>query len=271
MALIKTPAEIEIMAEGGRKLAKVISALSNEVKSGVTTNFLDKLSFKLIQEAGAVPAFLGYKPQGAKKPYPKTLCASVNDTVVHGIPSDYIIKDGDLVKIDLGLKWRGLYVDSAVTVGVGRISSLAKNLMAVTKKSLDLAIQNALVGRTLGDIGYAISGCVRKNKFSVVHSLTGHGIGSHLHEDPSVFNVGEPHKGLELMEGMVLAIEPMVSSSDLASGCPVRELPDGSFATRDGSLSAHFEHTVTITGGRPIILTQIKNSLSSFLGISRRE
>ena len=271
MALIKTPAEIEIMAEGGRKLAKVISTLSNEVKAGVTTDYLDELSFKLIKEAGAIPAFLGYKPQGAKKPYPKTLCASVNDTVVHGLPSDYIIKDGDLIKIDLGLKWRGLYVDSAVTVGVGRISSLAKSLISVTKKSLDLAIQTAVVGKTLGDIGYAISSCVRKNKFSVVHSLTGHGIGSHLHEDPSVFNVGEPHKGLELMEGMVLAIEPMVSSSDLASGCPVRELSDGSFATRDGSLSAHFEHTIVITNGRPIILTQIKNSLSSFLGLPRRK
>ncbi len=257
MAFLKSLGEIELMAEAGQILARVIRELVEHAKIGTTTNFLDKLSFELIESNKAKPAFLGYRPAGAKRPFPKTLCASVNEVVVHGLPSDYCLQNGDLLKIDLGLEYQGFFVDSAITVGVGRISRKARKLIEVTRNSLDLAIKNLSPGLTLGDIGYTIENYARKNKFSIIRSLTGHGIGRQLHEEPTVLNFGKPNTGLELVPGMVLAIEPMISLSNLDNGCNIQELKDGSYATKDKSLSAHFEHTVAITEAGPRVLTRL--------------
>ncbi len=253
MSILKTEKEIGIMAEGGARLARVLRALENAVRPGVATKSLDALAEKLIRSEDAAPAFLRYRPAGSKKVYPFTLCTSINDTVVHGIPSGYMIREGDLVKLDLGLKYRGFYLDSAITVGVGDISREAKKLIQVTEESLGRAIREARPGKTLGDVGYAVESFVKKNKFSVVRSLTGHGIGQSLHEDPYVMNFGRPREGDELRIGMVLAIEPMVA---VGTG-DIKQLEDDSFVTKDGSLAAHFEHTVAITKDGPKILTEL--------------
>jgi methionyl aminopeptidase len=252
MATLKTPAEIELMAEGGQHLASVIEGLKKEVRAGVTTLFLDKLAKKLIKEYGAEPAFLGYRAAGSLKPYPYTICASLNDVVVHGLPSDYVLKDSDVLKLDLGLKHKGFYVDSAVTVPVGGVGREAQRLIKVTRESLDVGIAEARPGKTVGDIGHAIEKFVTKNGFSVVKSLTGHGIGRELHEEPQVLNFGHKGEGEELKAGMTLAIEPMVA---IGSGA-TKQLADESFVTVDGSLSAHFEHTIAVTEKGPMVLTK---------------
>jgi len=250
---IKSEAEIKIMAEAGHKLARVLNSLADYTKAGVKLIELENLSRKLIKNEGATPAFLNYRPEGAQKAYPFSLCASINSVIVHGQPSNYEIKDGDLVKLDLGLIYRGFYSDSALTVGVGKISPLAKKLIETTKKALNEAIKQAKVGKTLGDIGWAIEKTAEENGFSVADSLTGHGIGRALHEEPAVYNFGSPRKGIKLLEGMTIAIEPMIN----AGSGRIKELSDGSYATFDGSLSAHFEHTIAITKNGPLILTSI--------------
>jgi len=252
MLILKTPEEIEIMAEGGRRLGEVLRALAKEVRPGVTTKHLDRLAYQLIHKAGAKPAFLNYRPAGAKKPYPYTLCASLNNIVVHGQPSEYVLKEGDIIKLDLGLRYGGLCTDAAVTVAVGKISREAKKLMTVTKDALAAAIKEAKPGRTLGDIGHAVEMIVKENKFSIVEGLTGHGIGRAVHEDPTVFNFGRAGDGEELVEGMVLALEPMVAAGD----GKIKQVRDESWATADGSLAAHFEHTVAITKSGPRVLTE---------------
>jgi methionyl aminopeptidase len=253
MPILKTPAEIEIMAEAGRRLASVVDCLKREARAGVTTIFLDKLARKLIRESGAEPAFLGYKPAGAVKPYPYAICASLNDVVVHGLPSDRALKDGDLLKIDLGLKYRGFYSDSAITIPIGNVGRAAEKLVRITREALDIGIAEARPGKTVGDIGYAIEKYVVSHKLSVVRSLTGHGIGRELHEEPQVLNFGRKGTGEELVAGMVLAIEPMVA---MGSGA-TKQLADDSFVTADGSLTAHWEHTVAITEEGPRVLTRI--------------
>lgn len=239
------------MAEAGKRLAHVLRALKNEVRVGRATKELEVISLKLIKESGSEPAFLGYWPAGSEKAYPHSLCVSINSVVVHGQPSEYIIKDGDIVKLDLGLKLSGFYVDSAITLGVGNISKTAKKLIEATKEALAEGINAARVGNATGDIGYAIERVVKKNKLSIIQSLTGHGIGKNLHEEPAVFNFGKPGDGVKLEPGMVIAIEPMVS---IGSG-KIKQLKDESFATQDGSLSAHVEHTVSITPSGPRVLT----------------
>jgi methionyl aminopeptidase len=253
MPILKTPAEIEIMADAGRRLASVVDCLKREARVGVTTIFLDKLARKLIRESGAEPAFLGYKPAGAVKPYPYAICASLNDVVVHGLPSDRALKDGDLLKIDLGLKYRGFYSDSAITIPIGNVGRAAEKLVRITREALDIGIAEARPGKTVGDIGYAIEKYVVSHKLSVVRSLTGHGIGRELHEEPQVLNFGRKGTGEELVAGMVLAIEPMVA---MGSGA-TKQLADDSFVTADGSLAAHWEHTVAITEEGPRVLTRI--------------
>jgi methionyl aminopeptidase len=253
MVNLKTPAEIEIMAEGGRRLAHILQVLASEVEVGVVTRRLDDIARELIKRADAKPAFLGYRPAGSAKGYPFTLCVSINSTVVHGQPSEYVIKDGDLVKLDLGLKFKGFYLDSAITVGVGRLTREAGKLVSVTREALDIAIAEIAPGKTVGDLGFAVEKFVRKNKFSVVKSLTGHGIGRELHEDPQVLNFGRKGDGEDLEIGMVIAIEPMVA---MGSGA-TEQLKDESFVTADGSLAAHWEHTVAITKEGPRVLTQI--------------
>lgn len=239
------------MAEGGRRLAAVLQELTEAVKPGIKTIFLEGLSRKLIKERDAKPAFLGYRSAGSREPYPYALCVSINDVVVHGQPSDRLIQDGDLVKLDLGLKYQGLYVDSAITVLAGNVSREAKKLTVVTKEALQKGVEQVRPGKTVGDIGHAIQKHIEKNGFSVIRSLVGHGIGRELHESPQVLNFGKSGDGEELRVGMVLAIEPMVA----AGGGATRQLRDESFVTADGSLAAHFEHTVAITERGPRILT----------------
>lgn len=250
---LKTSEEIETMAEGGRRLAEVLTRLVGETRPGVTTRYLDRLAYQIIHKAGAKPAFLNYRPAGARRPYPYTLCTSINGVVVHGQPSDYVIQDGDLAKLDLGLSYKGFCTDAALTVGVGNISREAKELVAITQDALNVAIEAAKLGNTLGDIGHAVETIVRKNKFALADGLTGHGIGRAVHEDPAVFNFGRAGEGDELQEGMVLAIEPMVVTGHGA----LKQLRDESWATADGSLAAHFEHTVAITRNGPRVLTAL--------------
>lgn len=250
---LKSEAEIEIMTEGGKLLAEVLKELKRATRAGVSTKFLDQFAYKLIKDRGAEPAFLNYRSTGSKNPYPYTLCTSLNDTVVHGLPSDYVLKDGDIIKLDLGLKYKGFYVDMATTVAIGSVSQDTKRLIKVTEGSLYKGIKEACAGNTTGDIGHAVQRYVEKSKMSVIRSLTGHGIGRNLHEEPSVLNFGRPKSGGDLETGMVIAIEPMVS---LGTG-ETKQLKDDSFVTRDGSLSAHFEHTVAITKKGAVILTRI--------------
>ncbi len=239
------------MAEGGKRLAEVLRSLQAEVQVGVTTKQLDRLAYQMIHKLGAKPAFLHYRPAGAAKAYPYTLCASTNDVVVHGQPSDHALADGDIIKLDLGLIYKGFNLDSAVTVAVGKPSREAKKLIDATRAALAAAIEEAYLGRTLGDIGYAIAAVAKKNKVGVAEGLTGHGIGRALHEDPAVFNFGKRGAGEPLEAGMVLALEPMFAAG---SGTTVTR-KDDSFATQDGSLAAHFEHTVAITPQGPRVLT----------------
>ncbi len=251
---IKTEKEIKLMAEAGRRLGAILHTLSGEVRAGMSMKVLDQRSFELIKQAGCKPAFLGYQPSGAQKPYPATLCVSLNDVVVHGVPTDDIIRDGDLVKLDLGLVYKGWYADAAVTVGIGSLDPKKRSLIETTKKALELGIKEAAPGKTLGDIGFAIEQLIHSKKFSIVDMLTGHGIGRQLHEEPAVYNFGSRNRGERLEAGMVFAIEPMVA----AGSGKVRQLEDDSFATADGSLAAHFEHTVAITEQGPVVLTKIQ-------------
>jgi methionyl aminopeptidase len=242
------------MAHGGAILGSVLKELEAKTAVGVPTIELDTLARKLIIKAGAQPAFLHYRPAGARKAYPYTLCVSINDVVVHGQPSVYKVREGDLVSLDLGLKYQGLYLDAAITVPVGDVGKQGKKLIEVTKDALAAGIKEAKPGHTLGHIGYAIQKVIEKNNFSVVDGLTGHGIGRELHEDPTVFNFGRKGQGEELEVGMVLAIEPMVA----VGGSAIRQLLDESYGTADGERAAHFEHTVAITAKGPRILTLAK-------------
>lgn len=242
-----------VMAEGGRRLAAVLQRLKAEARAGVTTLSLDRIARELIVDDGDTPAFLDYRPAGARHAYPYTLCASVNNVVVHGQPSKYVLREGDIISLDLGLKHDGFYLDAAVTAAVGRITPEAKKLMAVTEESLYAGIKEARPGKTLGDIGYAIEHVAHKARFSVVDGLTGHGIGRVLHDEPTVFNYGDKGTGMRLTAGMVIAIEPMIA----AGRGGIVQLRDESYGTEDRSLAAHFEHTVAITEHGPLILTKI--------------
>jgi methionyl aminopeptidase len=242
MIILKTPAEIEIMAEASRVVAEVLEILLKEVHPGISTDDLDRLAEKEIRARGATPAFKGYRN------YPKTLCASVNEQVVHGIPSSRKLKDGDIIGLDLGAIVGGFYGDSAVTVAVGKVPEQTAKLVQVTEESLGLGIKEAVVGNRLTDISHAIQRHVESSGYSVVTEFVGHGIGRQLHEEPQVANYGKPGQGPRLQSGMVLAIEPMVNMG----GSAVRVLEDRWTAvTADGSLSAHFEHTIAIQPSGP--------------------
>ena len=248
----KTAEEIAVMAEGGALLRGITEKLAEATKEGVRLKDIDALAEKLMKATGGEPAFLGYKPAWAKKAYGASICASVNDVVVHGIPSAYRLKQGDIVTLDLGLKYKGFYTDTAVTVAVGVVSDDARQLITITKDALTLAIDQCLVGNTVGDIGFAINSYVRKNGLRIAKGLTGHGIGKNLHEDPVVPNEGKPGIGARLFTGMVIAVEPMVT---MGSGETVQLKLDESFATKERVLAAHFEHTVAITDAGPQVLT----------------
>ena len=252
--IIKTPKEIEIIREGGKILADVLIKVAKKVAPGVSTYELDQYAFKLIKEGGDIPAFLNYKPEGAQRPFPATICISVNNEVVHGIPSKgRILKEGDIVSLDLGLKHKGLFTDHAVTVPVGKISKKDKDLIDTTKKALEIGIWAAHGGDTVGDIGYAIESFINR-KYGIVRELAGHGVGVEIHEDPYVPNYGKASKGQKLIPGMIIAIEPMLNMG----GEHIISADDNwTIKTADGSRSAHFEHTILITEGDAEILTKI--------------
>jgi methionyl aminopeptidase len=247
MITIRSEAEIERMYTANQLVSDVLAQLEAAVAPGVTTWDLDALAERLVREGGAVPAFKGYRG------YPATLCASINEEVVHGIPSKTrALKDGDVISLDMGVKMGGYYGDSAVTVAVGQVPERTQALLRVTREALDRAIAQARVGARLSDIGHAVQAWVEAHGFSIVREFVGHGIGEQLHEEPQIPNYGRPGHGVKLAAGMVLAIEPMV-----AMGRPeTKVLADKWTAvTRDGSLAAHFEHTVAVTANGPRVLT----------------
>jgi methionyl aminopeptidase len=243
----RSAAELERMREAGRLVGEVLTELAAHVAPGVTTADLDELAEKRIRRAGATPAFKGYHG------YPATICASVNEEVIHGIPSGRrVLQEGDVISIDVGASLDGYFGDSAITLAVGKVSEEAATLLRVTDESLYKAIEAVKPGGRISDIGHAVQKHVEAYGFSVVREFVGHGIGQKMHEEPQVPNYGEPGRGPRLTEGMVLAIEPMVNAGKPA----VKVLADGWTAvTRDGTLSAHFEHTVAVTADGPWILT----------------
>ncbi len=241
--MIKTENQIEKIRQSGKILSSVLRELKNAARPGLTLLELDKLAFDLIKEKGGKPAFLGYKPYGAIKKFPYTLCASINDTIVHGLPSAYKLVSGDVLKLDLGVDWQGGITDAAVTVPIGKVTKENLNLIKTTRDALIEAIRVVKDGHTLGDIGHAVQRTVERSNFKVIEGLTGHGVGNAVHEEPAIYNYGQPGKGSILKAGMVIAIEPMTSVSTKRAV----QLPDDSFVTSDGSLSAHFEHTMLVT------------------------
>jgi len=246
MIPIKTPEEITLMVQGGQILAKIIKELKVKVKPGLTTQELDKLAQELIFNYGVKSAFKGY--QG----FPASLCTSLNEQIVHGLPSKRKLVEGDILSLDLGIIYQGLYVDTAITLPIGSISPEVSRLIRITKKALKRAIGRVKPGKHIGDISVAIQNYVEGQDFQVVRELCGHGIGRQLHQEPEVPNFGQRHKGPELVPGMVLALEPMV-----VIGKPgIKKTPDGfGYQTADNSLSAHFEHTVAVTERGARILT----------------
>jgi len=251
--IIKTKDQIEKIREGGKILAKVLVEVSKKVKPGVSALELDEYAFNIIKKEGAIPAFLNYKPDGAPKPFPSSICVSVNNEVVHGIPlKNKILKEGDIVSLDLGIKYKGFFTDHAVTVPVGKISKKDQELLNNTKKALEIGIWEARGGATVGDIGHAIESFVNR-RYGIVRELAGHGVGVKIHEDPYVPNYGNAGKGQKLIPGMIIAIEPMLN---LGKDNIVNSSDGWTIKTADGTHSAHFEHTILITEGEAEILTK---------------
>ncbi|MFQ5541888.1 MAG: type I methionyl aminopeptidase [Candidatus Binatia bacterium] len=252
MIFLKSPREVEIMRRASQIVAEVLEELKETIVPGITTLDLDALAEELTRKKNARPAFKGYTMAG--RVYPCSLCTSVNEEIVHGIPSKRVLNEGDLVGIDFGVIYEGFYGDAAVTVGVGQVSDAARRLMQITEEALTLGIGELHEGKRLGDLSSIIQRTVEAAGFSVVREFVGHGIGRMLHEEPPIPNYGEPGHGPRLMEGMVLAIEPMVN----AGRCEVEMKDDGWTAvTRDRSLAAHFEHSVAITKNGPDVLSKI--------------
>jgi len=245
--------EIEILREGGRRLAEILQKVKDEVRPGISTKELDLFAEKLIRDGGDVPAFLYYSPPGSDYPYPASLCVSVNDEVVHGIPSNKrVLEEGDVVGLDLGLVHDGLVTDCAITVPVGQISKEKQKLILTTKNALFEGIRSAKAGNTTGDIGNAIESCINVRKYGLVEQLGGHGVGREVHEEPFVPNYGKKGRGQKLKVGQVLALEPMLT---LGTKDVFLDKDGYTFKTKDASVSAHFEHTILITDGDAEILT----------------
>lgn len=248
MIVLKTARKLALMREACRISAEALRVAGEAVRPGISTWEIDQIAYKYIKSQGAEPNFLGLYG------FPATACISINDEVIHGIPSkDRIIKDGDIVSIDLGAKIKGFNGDNAATFACGEISEEAKKLMDTTRESLYEAIKYAVVGNKIGDIAHAVQAYCEERGYGVVREYCGHGIGKELHEDPSVPNFGTAGRGVRLVAGMTLAIEPMINQGTAA----IKVMPDGwTVKTRDGKLSSHFEHTVAITHDGPVILTK---------------
>lgn len=252
---LKNKEEISILREGGKRHAQILAELAEMAKPGVSTMTLEEEALAMIKAMGDKPALLGYHPSFADRPYPAALCISINNEIVHGIPneSEKILKDGDIVSLDLSLVHKGLITDAAITVGVGAIDDEARKLLRVTETALEAGIKAAQPGNAIGDIGYAINMAVETSGFSLADDLAGHGVGYRVHEEPFVPNYGAKGKGANLVPGMVIAIEPMVNTGSGA----IKLLKDGyTIVTKDGSRSAHFEHTVAITEDGNLVLTR---------------
>ncbi len=254
MIPIKNKKEIKNMRKAGSLLAEILSKVTKEIESGVTTFELNKLAERLIKQAGAKPAFKGFKSNG--KIFPAALCTSINQEVVHGIPSKQkTLERGDIIGVDCGLKLNGYYADMARTIPVGKPNDKVSKLLTITRECLKRGIDAARAGACLGDISNAIQTHAEKNGFSVVRDLAGHGIGKKLHEEPNIFNFGEPETGPVLKPGMTFALEPMIN----VGGHEVKTKKDGwTIVTKDDSLSAHFENTILITKSGAEILTRVK-------------
>jgi methionyl aminopeptidase len=248
MVILKLPEEIEKARASNRIVAEVLSKLKEKVKPGVRTRDLDKLAEEIAEKRGAKPAFKGYNG------FPYALCVSVNEVVVHGMPSERVLMEGDIVGLDFGVYYQGFFGDATVTLPVGKVTQKASRLMQVTEQSLYAGIAQAKDGNRLGDISAAVQDMVEDAGYSVVRDFVGHGIGKNLHEDPQIPNFGKKGRGIDLKSGMILAIEPMVNEGKYK----VQVLPDGwTVITKDGSLSAHFEHSVAITDNGPEILSKL--------------
>lgn len=249
MIVLRTAKEIDMMRKACQISAEALQLAGEAVKPGITTYEIDQIAYRYIKKQGAEPNFLNYNG------FPATACISINDEVIHGIPSKKrVLKEGDIVSIDLGAKVNGYNGDNAATFACGVISDEAKRLCDTTRESLYLGIEQAVAGNRIGDIAFAIQSYCEGRGFSVVREYTGHGVGTHLHEDPSVPNYGTAGRGQRLLPGMTIAIEPMINMGSKAVKC----LPDGwTVKTLDGKLSAHFEHTIAITKGEPMILTKL--------------
>jgi methionyl aminopeptidase len=249
MIIRKSASELEQMARAGEIVAETLSLLGQHVRPGTTTGELDQIADEFIRSRGGVPTFKGYR---GPYPYPASICTSPNDVVVHGIPSEYELRDGDVLSVDVGVTLDGFVGDSAYTFAVGEIDAEAERLLEVCNAALSAGIEQAQAGGRLSDISHAVQRVTEEAGFSVVKSLVGHGVGRSMHEDPQIPNYGEPGRGPTLASGMTLAIEPMIN----AGGEDVVVRPDQwTIATADGSLSAHFEHTVAVTDEGPRILT----------------
>ncbi len=254
MSLIKTPQDIALLREGGKHHSAVLEEVVTHTLPGVSTKELNDIALAAIKRFGDTASFLGYTPRGAPFPFPAALCVSVNDVIVHGMPErpNLILKEGDIVGLDLGVTHEGLITDSAVTVAVGEVDDVAEELMTVTKQALLRGIAAARAGNTTGDIGYAIMSYVRPFGYGIVRELGGHGVGHKVHEEPMILNFGTPGSGVRLEAGMVIAIEPMLNEG---SAKVVFEDDGYTIRTKDRKRSAHFEHTLVITDGEPEILT----------------
>ncbi len=254
---IKSKEDIDGLIKLGKRHAVVLEEIALHIRPGVSTSELEEITERLIVDGGDKPAFKNYKPYGASRAYPCALCTAPNDTVVHGIPTgqNYILKEGDIIGIDIGLERNGLVTDAGRTYGVGNIDDDAKKLLHATEEALMRGIAEARAGNHVGDISHAIESYARKEGYGIVRDLCGHGVGHSVHEEPQVPNFGAKGTGTLLEAGMVLAIEPMLNEG---SGAVTFENDGYTVTTRDGSRSAHFEHDVVITDGEPIILTQKK-------------
>lgn len=250
---LKSPKEIELMRQAGRIVAQTLHLLAEHAKPGVTTGELDEMAYRYIKSQGAIPTFKGYNPFPDVQPFPGSICASVNEEIVHGIPGKRELKEGDIIALDCGVIYRGWQGDSALTVPIGKITPQLQKLLDTTQASLQAGIAQARAGNRVGDVSYAIEQRIRQaGNYGIVREYGGHGLGRHLWEEPSVPNHGAPHQGDKLRIGMVIAIEPMLN----LGVDDTETLPDGwTVVTKDRKQSAHFEHTVAITENGPDILT----------------
>lgn len=253
MIVLKRPDELALMREAGRIVAEVLALMGELIRPGVTTKELDRAAEALIRRRGAIPSFLGYPPNG-RYPFPASICTSINEELVHGIPGPRVLREGDIITVDVGTIYQGYQGDAARTYPVGRISQEAQQLLAVTQAALEAGIAQAVVGNRLGDISAAIQRTVEARGYYITRVYTGHGIGRAMHEEPTVFNFGNPGQGLPLRRGLTIALEPMV----LIDTGETRELPDHwTVVSANGKLTAHFEHTIAITDDGPDILTRL--------------